>query len=152
MCDWSVGWSFIQTPIRVHQHQLRFIAFRSLWLCISAAGFFFFFCLKPSVTFQARRSCWSGAWEKKGDVKEERSYFPIRDRFPYGRSRCDFILYSASALLAFPWRLNAVIREGRTILKRFYREGAAIKPVLWLKYWVQRSIYSVFYTYMYYEN
>lgn len=38
VCDWS----FIQTPIRVHQHQLRFIAFLSLWLCISAAGFFSF--------------------------------------------------------------------------------------------------------------
>lgn len=42
MCDWSVGWSFIQTPIRVHQHQLRFTAFLSRWLCISAAGFFLF--------------------------------------------------------------------------------------------------------------
>lgn len=111
----------------------------------------FFFCLKPSVTFQARRRCRSGTWEKEGDVKEERSYFPIRDRFPYGRGRCDFILYSASALLAVPWWLNAVIWEGRTILKRFYQGGAAIKLFLWLKYWVQRSIYSVFYTYMYNE-
>lgn len=58
---------------------------------------------------------------------------------------------SASALLAVPWWLNAAIWEGRTILKRFYRGGAAIKLVLWLKYRVQRSIYSVFYTYMYNE-
>lgn len=61
MCDWSDGWSLIQIPIKVRQHQSRVIGSprppspqipHPLHLSFYSTATS---CLKPSVTFQARR-------------------------------------------------------------------------------------------------
>lgn len=77
-------------------------------------------CLKPSVTLRPGSCgccgcyCWRGTQRRKAMRRKERSYSPQRGRtgVPDGWGRCDFILYSASALHAFPWWLHTIMWGG----------------------------------------
>lgn len=98
--------------IKVYQHQLGFIVlfcfpFGCRFLCEAISH----------MSGQKELLEWRTERRRRGEFI-----------FPYGRSRCDFILYSASALLAVPWRPKMAMQRYERVVVWSWRGCTEGKP------------------------